>query len=70
MHTQFTVNGEIKLIISPENDYEKELLKAFLKQDNEFVEFRNPINVIDKTYTNAVVVTKRGSQLADNTTGS
>lgn len=66
MHTQFVVNGEIKLIIAPETEYEKELLKALLKQENEFTEFRNPITVIDKTYTNGVVITRKGLEKLHN----
>lgn len=59
MHTQFVTNGEIKLIISPENEHEKQLLKALLKQDNDFIEYRTPVTVIDKTFTDSVVIGKR-----------
>ena len=38
MKYQFTVNGVVGLILIPENDLEKNLLKSLSVQENEFKE--------------------------------
>lgn len=68
MQAQFIVDGEtgVKLLLSPDNAAEEELLKLMLKQDNELNEVRSSVMILNKTYRNAVLISSRQRRPVDN----
>ena len=61
MQIEFLVNGGVSLLLSPENEMEEALLKQMMKQDNELTEIRSSVVVLNKTFRNGVLLSKKGS---------
>lgn len=60
MQAQFLLNGSVSLVLSPDNDAEEALIKLLLKQDNDIVQIRANINVLNKSYNNGIVIAAKG----------
>lgn len=60
MQTQFLLNGSVSLVLSPENEAEEALIKLLLKQENDIVEIRTNVHVLNKSYSNGVVIAAKG----------
>jgi len=58
MKYDFLVNGNVTLVLTPENMMEEELLKSLAKQDNEIIELRSAAHILNKT-VKGVIITKR-----------
>ena len=65
MKTEIVMNGHITVLLVPENDAEKEVLKQLYKQPNEIIEFRSTMTVLNKNLSNGLIITKKESGLAD-----
>lgn len=65
MKTEIVLNGHITVLLIPENDAEKEVLKQLYKQSNEIIEFRSTMTVLNKNLSNGLIITKKESGLAD-----
>ena len=65
MKTEIVMNGHITVLLIPENDAEKEVLKCLYKQSNEIIEFRSTMTVLNKNLSNGLIITKKESGLAD-----
>jgi len=59
MKVDTLLNGSITLILVPENDYEKEVLKALVKQDNDISELRSTATLLSKSITNGIIIAKK-----------
>lgn len=59
MKTELIVNDKITLVVIPENDIEKELLKKLATQDNEVLEIRNATSVLNKTVNSGLVISRK-----------
>jgi len=64
MKTDILINGHIALVITPENEMEKEILKALCKQDNEMIELRSAVQVLGKTLRDGIVITGKGAKVS------
>lgn len=70
MQVEFIMNGSVSLILSPENAAEEALLKQLVKQNNDIVEIRSRITVVNKSFSNGVIIGKKelGRTSVENTT--
>ena len=59
MKVEFLVNGDLTLVLSPENALEEELLKSLVKQENILQQARSGITVFNKTLPNALLIGKK-----------
>ena len=66
MQAQFLLNGSVSLVLSPENDAEEALIKMMLKQQNDIVEIRTNIHVLNKSYSNGIVIGLKGKYAGKN----
>tara|TARA_R110002126_G_scaffold195401_1_gene343286 strand:- start:365 stop:580 length:216 start_codon:yes stop_codon:yes gene_type:complete len=57
------INGQIKLVIHPENDMETEVLKQLMKQDNMLSEIRSSVQILGKTITHAIMIERKPQEL-------
>jgi hypothetical protein len=55
--TLISKNGTVQLVLTPENDMEKEILRVLNKQDNVIQEIRNPVNIFGRTIRDCVLIT-------------
>jgi len=62
MKVDTLLNGSITLILVPENDAEKEILKALVKQDNDITELRSTVTILSKSITNGIMIAKKVQQ--------
>ena len=62
MKVDTLLNGSITLILVPENDAEKEILKALVKQDNDISELRSTVTILSKSITNGIMIAKKVQQ--------
>ena len=62
MKVDTLLNGSITLILVPENDAEKEILKALVKQDNDITELRSTVTILSKSITNGIMIAKKIQQ--------
>lgn len=63
----FVCNGETQLVLIPENEIDKELLKELL--DNAPVEIewiRQPVGILGKSVSNGVIIRKKRQTLSEN----
>lgn len=51
--------GNLCLVLSPENTLEEELIKSLVKQDNVMHQARSGITVFNRTLPNALVIGKK-----------
>lgn len=70
MQLEFLVNGGVSLLLSPENEMEEQLLKQLFKQENDIHEIRSSVVVVNKTYNNGLLISKKptkkvGSELVE-----
>ena len=63
MKVDTLINGHITVILTPENDAEKEILKALVKQDNHISELRSTVTILSKSISNGIMITKKPSNL-------
>jgi hypothetical protein len=70
MQVEFIMNGSVSLILSPENAAEEALLKQLVKQNNDIIEIRSRITVVNKSFSNGIIIGKKelGRTSAENTT--
>lgn len=59
MKVDTLLNGSIILILVPENDAEKEILKALVKQDNDISELRSTVTILSKSISNGIMISKK-----------
>jgi hypothetical protein len=59
MQVEFIMNGSVSLILCPENAAEEALLKQMMKQTNDIVEIRSRIAVVNKTFSNGIIIGKK-----------
>lgn len=59
MQLEFLVNKEVSLLLSPENEMEEQLLKQLFKQENDIHEIRSSVIVVNKSYNNGILITKK-----------
>ena len=57
------INGQIKLVIHPDNDMETEVLKQLMKQDNMLSEIRSSVQILGKTITHAIMIERKPQEL-------
>jgi hypothetical protein len=57
------INGQIKLVIHPENDMETEVLKQLMKQDNMLSEIRSSVQILGKTITHAIMIERKPQEV-------
>lgn len=63
----FVCNGETQLVLIPENEIDKELLKELL--DNAPVEIewiRQPVGILGKSVSNGVIIRKKRQTISEN----
>lgn len=56
MKTEFVLNGQLSLVLIPENPMETEMLKQLGKQRLEAVEIKNPVQIINKTVKDGLII--------------
>lgn len=61
MQIEFLVNGGVALLLSAENEMEEALLKQLMKQQNDLIEIRSSVVVLNKTFRNGVLIGKKSS---------
>jgi len=59
MKVDCIINGQIRLIICPENDMETEVLKQLMKQDNTLTEIRSSIQIVGKSISHAIMIERK-----------
>lgn len=59
MQVEFIMNGSVSLILCPENAAEEALLKQMMKQNNDITEIRSRITVVNKSFSNGVIIGKK-----------
>lgn len=62
MKVECVINGQIRLIICPENDMETEVLKQLMKQDNTLTEIRTSVQVLGKSINHALLIERRAPE--------
>jgi hypothetical protein len=60
MQVEFILNGGVSLVLCPESEAEEALLKQLMKQENDLIEARSSIMIMNKTFRNALVITRKG----------
>jgi len=65
MRVEIVSNGEMTMVIVPENEMEEMQLKQLLKQDNQIVEARSNVVILNKTYPNSLVIGKKSTSEQD-----
>ncbi len=60
MQAQFLLNGSVSLVLSPDNEAEEALIKLLLKQENDLVQIRTNVHVLNKSYSNGIVIAAKG----------
>lgn len=59
MQVELLVNGGIQMILCPETDAEKEILKQLIKQENELTLMRGSVVMLNKTFNNALLIASK-----------
>lgn len=59
MKVECIINGQVRMIICPENDMEAEVLKQLMKQDNQLSEIRSTIQIVGKSISHAIMIERR-----------
>lgn len=61
MQIEFLVNGGVSLLLCPDNEMEEALLKQMMKQQNDLIEIRSSVIVLNRTFRNGVLIGKKNS---------
>lgn len=61
MKIETIVNGGVTIVLIPENDLDTAMLKQLALQDNEIQEIRSGATVLNKTFTNGLVISKKSN---------
>lgn len=59
MKVESIVNGDVKLLLIPENTMEEEVIKQLMKQENELTEIRSTVQILNKSVKYAVLIGKK-----------
>lgn len=59
MQVEFLVNGGVSLLLAPENEMEEALVKQMMKQNNDILEIRTAVVVLNKTFRNGILIGKK-----------
>ena len=59
MQVEFLVNGGVSLLLAPENEMEEALLKQMMKQNNDILEIRTAVTVLNKIFRNGILIGKK-----------
>lgn len=59
MQLEFLVNGGVQVILCPETDAEKEILKQLVKQENDLTLMRGSVVMLSKTFNNALLIASK-----------
>jgi hypothetical protein len=59
MQVEFVLNGGVSLILSADTEAEEALLKQLIRQDNDIIDARSSVVVLNKTLKNAIVIAKK-----------
>jgi hypothetical protein len=68
MKLETVINGDTKMVIIPESDLDKEILKVISAQKNEIIEVRNGFQIGAVTHTQCLLIQKlsTGNVLDEN----
>lgn len=65
MKVQTVANGNVCIVISPENTMEEEILKQLMKQgDNEIMEIRTGVRLLEKQINTGILIGKVGTTVS------
>ncbi len=59
MKIESVINGGVYILLSPENSMEEELIKTLCKQENDIVQIRSNLIVLNQSFTNGVLIGKK-----------
>ena len=59
MQVEFLVNEGVSLLLAPENEMEEALLKQMMKQNNDILEIRTAVTVLNKIFRNGILIGKK-----------
>jgi hypothetical protein len=59
MHFEFLLNGGVSLLLSPENEAEIALLKKLMQQDNDLIEIRSKVHVLNKSFQGGILIASK-----------
>jgi hypothetical protein len=59
MKIETIVNTEVSILIIPENEMEEEIIKILCNQQNDIVQVRSTIVVLNKSYSNGLLIGKK-----------
>jgi hypothetical protein len=68
MKVECIINGQIRMLIYPENDMESEILKQMMKQDNTLTEIRSSIQLLGRNISHAVMIERKSVDNKDDST--
>jgi hypothetical protein len=60
MRHEFLVNGQVTLVLIPENEMEEQLLKQLMRQTNDLTEIRTALQILGKPLRNGVILSPKG----------
>lgn len=66
MQIEVIVNGGVSLLLAPENEMEEALIKQMMKQNNDILEIRTAVVVLNKTFRNGILIGKRVAGIHKN----
>jgi hypothetical protein len=61
MKVECVINGQVRMIIYPENEMEIEIIKQMMKQDNALMEVRSSVQLLGKSISNALIIERRNT---------
>lgn len=61
MKVEFIINGGVSVVLEPESEMEREILKVLVKQQNNLFEVRGTVNVLSKQIRGSVLICKKES---------
>jgi hypothetical protein len=63
MKVECIINGQVRMIICPENDMEAEVLKQLMKQDNQLSEIRSTVQIVGKSISHAIMIERKAPEV-------
>lgn len=69
MKANFIVNGEVKLVLMPENDTEEKMLKQLTGQENSVTEIRSTMQILSKTVPVGSVIIEKAIPMKEKEKG-
>jgi hypothetical protein len=67
MKHEFLVNGQVTLVLIPENEMEEQLLKQMMRQNNDLTEIRTALQILGKPVRNGIILSPKGELDSINT---